>query len=82
MKIKAHSIDEYYSLTILVTAFLLCSTNVLFAQESTADEKDTRPVKNMFESIWLIDNQTAIVPFKGTFEFDILHRFGTWGKWV
>lgn len=34
-------------------------------------------VGNTFESIWLIDNQTVTVPLKNTFEFDILHRFGT-----
>ena len=57
--------------------FLLIGGGSLFAQdEDTSQEKDTRPVKNTFESIWLIDNQTVIVPFKGTFEFDILHRFG------
>lgn len=41
-------------------------------------EKDLRPVKYLFDGIWLIDNQTALVPFKGTFEFDIHHRFGIW----
>jgi len=34
-------------------------------------------VGNTFESIWLIDNQTVVVPLRKTFEFDILHRFGT-----
>jgi hypothetical protein len=34
-------------------------------------------VGNTFESIWLIDNQTVLVPMKKTFEFDIQHRFGT-----
>lgn len=34
-------------------------------------------VGNTFESIWLIDNQTVHVPLRKTFEFDILHRFGT-----
>ncbi len=38
---------------------------------------DTRPVKNMFDGNWLIDNQTAIISYKGTFTFDIQHRFGT-----
>lgn len=33
-------------------------------------------VGNTFESIWLIDNQTTLVPLRKTFEFDILHRFG------
>jgi hypothetical protein len=49
----------------------------MMAQDTPTDTKDTRPVKNMFESIWLIDNPTVIVPFKGTFEFDIQHRFGS-----
>lgn len=37
----------------------------------------TKPVKNTFESVWLMDNQTVMVPIKGTLEFDIQHRFGT-----
>jgi hypothetical protein len=53
---------------------LLLGTS-LFAQEED-NGKDLRPVKNMFESNWLIDNQSAMVPIKGTFEFDIIHRFG------
>jgi len=36
-----------------------------------------KPVKNTFESTWLIDDQTVMVPIKGTFEADIQHRFGT-----
>lgn len=45
----------------------------------------TQPVKvkyykakpiSVFPSIWLIDNQTVTVPNKGTFEMDIMHRFG------
>jgi hypothetical protein len=34
-------------------------------------------VKNTFEGNYIIDNQTVMVPIKGTFEFDIQHRFGT-----
>src|ERR1700733_12191205 len=34
-------------------------------------------VKNTFEGNYLIDEQTVMVPIKGTFEFDIQHRFGT-----
>src|SRR5450631_3549125 len=33
-------------------------------------------VKNTFEGNYLIDNQTVMVPIKGTFEFAIQHRFG------
>ena len=58
----------------LVIPMLLLTSNIK-AQEETS-EKDLRPVKNTFESIWLIDNQSVMVPYKGTFEFDILHRFG------
>jgi Membrane bound beta barrel domain (DUF5777) len=34
-------------------------------------------VKNTFEGNFIIDDQTVMVPIKGTFEFDIQHRFGT-----
>src|SRR5687767_2316643 len=39
-----------------------------------------KPVKNTFGSIWIIDNQTVMVPVKKTFEMDIMHRFGTVGN--
>lgn len=34
-------------------------------------------VGNIFESTWLIDNQTVQVPLKHVLQFDIQHRFGT-----
>lgn len=39
--------------------------------------KKSKPVKNTFESVWVLDNQTVMVPVKGTLEMDIQHRFGT-----
>src|SRR5215212_6219228 len=45
--------------------------------EEVAVVKKVKPVKNTFGSIWLIDNQTVMVPIKKTFEMDIMHRFGT-----
>ncbi|HEY2581606.1 MAG TPA: DUF5777 family beta-barrel protein [Mucilaginibacter sp.] len=66
----------------LVCGLFLHSTN-LYAQDSTTVAKETaspvksRPVKNTFQSVWIIDEQTSMVPVKGTFEFDIQHRFGT-----
>jgi uncharacterized beta barrel domain-containing protein DUF5777 len=36
-----------------------------------------KPVRELFESVWIIDNQTVIVPIQKTFEMDINHRFGT-----
>ncbi|MEZ4954744.1 MAG: DUF5777 family beta-barrel protein [Saprospiraceae bacterium] len=63
-------------LCLVLMAFVF--TQPAYSQEEETTEKDLRPVKNLFEGIWLIDNQTAVVPFKGTFEFDIQHRFGLW----
>jgi hypothetical protein len=34
-------------------------------------------VRSVFESTWLIDNQTTLVNQKGTFEFMMNHRFGS-----
>ena len=62
--------------SFLFSILLLGGGNLFAQEEDTNSEKDTRPVENTFESIWLIDNQTVMVPIKGTFEFDILHRFG------
>ena len=46
-------------------------------EDSTAPApKKPKPVKNTFESQWVIDNQTVMVPIKGTFEMDFQHRFG------
>ena len=57
--------------------FLLCLQGFsLWAQEAEMVAEERKPVKNMFESIWIIDNQTVMVPFKNTLEFDIQHRFG------
>jgi hypothetical protein len=49
-------------------------------EEETEPTNDKRPIRNTFESIWLIDNQTVEVPIKGTFEMDINHRFGIINK--
>jgi hypothetical protein len=72
-------------LAVLVISILVCSPFHLLAQEdSTATEsvapQKPKPVKNTFQSVWLIDNQTVMVPIKGTFEMDINHRFGVWNK--
>jgi hypothetical protein len=79
MIMKRHLIFQFNKRFVFsfILSLLLLGGGNLFAQEEDANpEKDTRPVKNTFESIWLIDNQTVMVPFKGTFEFDIQHRFG------
>ena len=51
----------------------------LNAQEETTDPLETtmhKVVKNTFESNFILDNQTVMVPIKGTLEMDIQHRFG------
>lgn len=63
---------------LLVTCLFLVQLTVS-AQESTAPVKP-KPVKNTFQSVWLIDNQTVMVPVKGTLEMDIMHRFGVIDK--
>ncbi|MDB5275946.1 MAG: hypothetical protein JWR61_901 [Ferruginibacter sp.] len=68
-------------ITLLVTGLLIQVS--LVAQDSTGATATTtakvkmKPVKNTFQSVWIIDNQTVMVPVKGTFEMDIMHRFGT-----
>jgi hypothetical protein len=59
---------------------LFICTNELYAQDSTAavpELKVVRLAKNTFESAFLMDNQTVIVPKKGALEMAIQHRFGT-----
>lgn len=52
------------------------------AQDITEEPvvKKEKPVKNTFGSVWLMDNQTVMVPIKGTLQMDIQHRFGTVNK--
>jgi hypothetical protein len=62
--------------SIILALLLLGGGNLVAQDEDAKPEKDLRPVRNTFESIWLIDNQTVMVPIKGTFEMDFQHRFG------
>ncbi len=65
----------------LLPIFLILSFRAQ-AQDSTVSEpvKKVKPVKNTFGSNLLMDNQTVMVPIKGTLEMDIQHRFGTVNK--
>lgn len=75
------NLKRHFGLVICLTGCLLLSVTVSNAQDSTGEEKPApvkiKPVKNTFQSIWIIDNQTVLVPVKGTLEMDIMHRFGT-----
>ncbi|HEU5290434.1 MAG TPA: DUF5777 family beta-barrel protein [Cyclobacteriaceae bacterium] len=66
-------------LRTISTAGFLFLTFSAFAQEDSVaiDASGNKPVRSTWESTWLIDNQTSMVPVKGTFEFMMNHRFGT-----
>ena len=87
MKFKSKISDKQFqpalifpiaNLKILFVLLLAMAAFQLNAQEEMVETKQkSKPVRAMFESSWLIDNQSVIVPIKGTFQFDIIHRFGT-----
>ena len=65
----------------LIMLVLVLGVNELMAQDTTQAAAPLvvkkSYVKNTFDGNYIIDNQTVMVPIKGTFEFDIQHRFGT-----
>jgi len=72
---KKHIISKLLCIGCFI--FCILSFNNIYAQDEPAKRPD-RPVRSMFESNWLMNHQTVIVPIEGTFEMDIAHRFGTW----
>ncbi|SHF58587.1 hypothetical protein SAMN05444274_106279 [Mariniphaga anaerophila] len=60
-----------YILMLLLTVMPFSG---IFAQEEEVKDK---PVRAPFASGYLIDNQTTMIPIKGTLEFAIQHKFGT-----
>lgn len=66
-----------FSLILLLLAMLQIPTLAIAQEEeSEEDHRGLQRVGNTFESNWLIDNQTVIVPMKNTAQMDIQHRFG------
>jgi len=65
----------------LFTVLIFYSAGVALAQDSAssvpAPANKKSYTKNTFAANYLIDEQTVMVPIKGTFEFYIMHRFGT-----
>lgn len=47
----------------------------LYAQEATQTQEKSKPVRFIFGSSILIDNQTVSTPYKGGLELEIQHRF-------
>jgi hypothetical protein len=67
---------------LIVGLFMMNSTGFAQNDSTTVVQKSQppskpRPVKNTFGSSLIIDDQTVMVPAKGTFEADIQHRFGS-----
>jgi hypothetical protein len=83
MKLKINIPNQLFTLFACMIGCLFLFQENLYAQDSTIMAGETaapakiKPVKNTFQSVWIIDNQTVLVPVKGTFEMDIMHRFGT-----
>lgn len=46
-------------------------------KEKEKEKKVSRPVRNIFGTSLLIDNQTVVTPFKGSLVLEIHHRFST-----
>ena len=82
MKSIINKLKNGMTTTAYLTICLLLISSAVFAQEDsltvpkTAAPAQQKPVKNTFGGVWIIDNQTVMVPVKGTFEMDIQHRFG------
>jgi uncharacterized beta barrel domain-containing protein DUF5777 len=81
MKQKINIPKRWAAIQFSIFLFLFFMHSTLHAQDSaaavTSAPVKAKPVKNTFQSTWIIDDQSVVVPVKGTFEADIQHRFGT-----
>jgi len=82
MKLKIYRPVCRFTIKLGLISALFLSCITLNAQDSSAVNEPpaapakVKPVKNTFQSIWIIDNQTVMVPIKKTLEFDFQHRMG------
>lgn len=77
---------QYRQSLLAVSSLLICLLFIfrgVIAQTSSLTDSTVlitkvkkKAIKNTFESNWIQDNQSVMVPIKGTFEMDIQHRFG------
>ncbi|MEX1241568.1 MAG: DUF5777 family beta-barrel protein [Cyclobacteriaceae bacterium] len=74
--------EKLGSLLVLGMLFILANLSAYAQDEadSVVEQTAPKPIRDTFESAWLIDNQSVMVPAKGTLEMDIMHRFGTVDK--
>ena len=78
MKVKIYKSKIRVALSAILMVLLVLPGSMTFAQDDSSNTKTEapaiqkpKPVKNTFQSVWIIDNQTVMVPVKGTFEMDI-----------
>ena len=64
---------------LFVAIFFLLTGSCAFAQDSAVVPvvKKAKQVKNTFGGVFIMDNQSVMVPVKGTLEMAIQHRFGS-----
>ena len=77
---KMKNYKKYLLLFLTTFVILTLMTGEAYAQDSTEEVsviKKLKPVKNTFGSGFIMDNQSVMVPVKGTLEMAIQHRFGT-----
>jgi hypothetical protein len=79
-KVHARPVMIFACLFLLLGSVRAQQDSTVPIADAPAAKAKVKPVKNTFESIWIIDNQTTLVPVKGTLEMDINHRFGTLGN--
>jgi len=69
------------SIYFLNLLLLVVTVSKGYSQDSTAEDapvvRKVKPVKNTFGSVFMMDNQTVMVPIKGSMQMEIQHRFGT-----
>jgi len=87
MKKNTNQVSVFAIGRCVLLAMLTMAASWVFAQDSTAvaegpqpEMKVVRLAKRTFESVYLLDNQTVMVPKKGSLEMVIQHRFGTVNK--
>jgi len=61
----------------LIYVFLLLSPLALLSQEKEKDSVVEKPERPAFESSYIIDTPTDVLPIKNTLEIQMSHRFGT-----
>jgi hypothetical protein len=72
--------NKKISFLLLFTLGLLTYSGVGFSQDTisvVSKGKDKRPIRPPFDSGFLIDQQSVVIPSANTLDFMIQHRFGT-----